>query len=42
MVHFYHRISDEELYKICKERTDDIEELLDRMLGWIDTHREEG
>lgn len=38
MVHFYHAVSDEELYAICTQHAGDLEDLLSALLGWIQMH----
>jgi len=40
LVHFYHEVSDEELYEICSQQTADIEMLLATMLDWVKAHPE--
>jgi uncharacterized protein YutE (UPF0331/DUF86 family) len=35
MVHFYHAIGNEELRLICRDRTGDIERILDAFLAWL-------
>jgi uncharacterized protein YutE (UPF0331/DUF86 family) len=40
LVHFYHEVSQEELYEICTVHVQDIEALLDRLLGWVRSHPE--
>ena len=35
MVHFYHEISEQEIYEICSEQIGDVERLLDVMRGWL-------
>lgn len=40
LVHFYHEVSDHELYEICTVRLGDIENLVDAMLRWINAHPE--
>jgi uncharacterized protein YutE (UPF0331/DUF86 family) len=40
MVHFYHEISDEELYRICSLDLSDIEDVLEVILQWIRNHPE--
>jgi uncharacterized protein YutE (UPF0331/DUF86 family) len=41
MVHFYHEISEEELYQICTRRLDDIEQTVQAFKRWIRTHPEQ-
>lgn len=38
MVHFYHSVSDRELYAVCTEHAGDIEALLAALLEWIEEH----
>ncbi|MDE2059918.1 MAG: DUF86 domain-containing protein [candidate division NC10 bacterium] len=40
LVHFYHEVSDLELYEICTARLGDLESLLEAMLRWINAHPE--
>jgi len=40
LVHFYHEISDQELYEICTARLNDIELLLAAMTDWMKSHPE--
>lgn len=40
MVHFYHNISDRELYEICSQRLGEIEIVLTAIEGWIESHPE--
>jgi uncharacterized protein YutE (UPF0331/DUF86 family) len=40
LVHFYHEISDQELYEICTARLNDIEMLLEAMTDWMKSHPE--
>jgi len=40
MVHFYHEISSRELYEICTNEVQDIEEVLKELLAWINDHPE--
>jgi uncharacterized protein YutE (UPF0331/DUF86 family) len=35
LVHFYHEIETEELYKICKDDLHDIRDVRDAFLAWI-------
>ncbi|GAB6058942.1 type VII toxin-antitoxin system HepT family RNase toxin [Desulfonatronum parangueonense] len=39
MVHFYHEVSDEELWEICLHHTGDMETVLDAMKHWIRAHQ---
>ena len=36
MVHFYHEISDQELFEICSNELEDIENILNVILRWLD------
>ncbi len=38
MVHFYHEITDHELYEICSQELGDIEQVLEEILTWIKNH----
>jgi len=38
LVHFYHEISDHELYEICSKELGDIEQVLEEILTWIKNH----
>ena len=38
MVHFYHEISNHELYEICSKELGDIEQVLEVLLTWIKNH----
>ncbi len=38
MVHFYHEITDDEMYQICSSEIDDIRELVDDLLEWLKNH----
>lgn len=40
MVHFYHEIGPEELYKICRDDLGDIENLKDAFRHWVKRHPE--
>lgn len=40
MVHFYHEISNRELYRICTEDLGDIGDVLETILQWIRDHPE--
>jgi uncharacterized protein YutE (UPF0331/DUF86 family) len=40
MVHFYHEISNNELFEICTNGLPDILNVKAAFLGWIDTHQE--
>lgn len=38
LIHFYHEIGEEELYKICKEQIGDLEIVRDAYLRWLKDH----
>jgi uncharacterized protein YutE (UPF0331/DUF86 family) len=38
LVHFYHEVSDQELYEICHGQLDDIDTVLAAILDWIRAH----
>jgi len=38
LVHFYHEVSEHELYQICTGQLGDIEDILTVILGWIRAH----
>ncbi len=40
MVHFYHEVSEEELYQICAEQLEDVETLLSTYRRWLRAHPE--
>ena len=40
LVHFYHEVSEVELYEICTRELDDIEAVLTAILTWVDSHPE--
>jgi uncharacterized protein YutE (UPF0331/DUF86 family) len=40
MVHFYHEITQEELYTICTRSITDIEEILENLIKWIQDNPE--
>lgn len=40
MVHFYHEISDQEIYEICTRELGDIEEILAEIIKWVTLHPE--
>lgn len=42
MVHFYHAISDRELYAICTDHAQDVESLLTELLDWIAAQPDDG
>lgn len=35
MAHFYHEVSQEELYQLCTGNLQDVESLLEALIGWI-------
>ena len=38
MVHFYHEVSHEELYRLSTQNLKDIEDLLDELIRWLRDH----
>lgn len=40
LVHFYHEVSDLELYEICTRQLGDVETLLTEIVAWIKAHPE--
>ncbi|MBN2246948.1 MAG: DUF86 domain-containing protein [Candidatus Aminicenantes bacterium] len=38
MVHFYHEISDLEIYEICTRELGDVEAILSKIINWINNH----
>ncbi len=40
MVHFYHEVSDREIYEICTRELEDIEGILGAIIKWISEHSE--
>lgn len=40
MVHFYHEITEDELYRICTQELTDIEAVLNGFMTWIKQHPE--
>lgn len=38
LVHFYHEVSDRELYEICSRQLSDVERATDAIASWIGTH----
>jgi uncharacterized protein YutE (UPF0331/DUF86 family) len=41
LVHFYHQVSDLELYEICTQQLGDVETLLTEIVAWIKVHPED-
>jgi uncharacterized protein YutE (UPF0331/DUF86 family) len=41
LVHFYDKVTDEELFEICPQHAGDIGDLLDALLGWVRRHPEQ-
>lgn len=41
LVHFYHEIDTLELYEICSGQVNDIEQMLNLLLAWVQSHPEE-
>ena len=35
MVHFYHEVTHEELYRLCTRHLEDVETLLEALTGWL-------
>lgn len=40
LVHFYHEVSLDELYKVCAEDLGDVEKIANALRGWIKDHPE--
>ena len=40
MVHFYHEITPEELYEICRYHLDEIKQVVDKLIEWLKDNRE--
>jgi len=40
MTHFYHEITPEELYEICRDHLDEIELVLNRLIEWLRENKE--
>lgn len=40
LIHFYHEIGEEELYKICREQLEDLQKVRDAYLRYIKEHPE--
>jgi uncharacterized protein YutE (UPF0331/DUF86 family) len=40
LIHFYHEIGEEELYRICKDQLGDLQEVKDAYLRWLKDHPE--
>ena len=38
LIHFYHEIGEEELYRICKDQIGDLQEVKDAYLRWLKDH----
>ncbi|NWF92948.1 MAG: DUF86 domain-containing protein [Syntrophaceae bacterium] len=38
LIHFYHEIGEEELYKICKDQLGDLQRVKDAYLRWLKDH----
>jgi uncharacterized protein YutE (UPF0331/DUF86 family) len=41
MVHFYHEVSDEELYEICATSLKDVEQAANAFRAWVKTHADQ-
>ena len=37
MVHFYHQVTQRELYQICTSELGDVESIIDAMLAWVES-----
>lgn len=42
MVHFYHEISEQEIYEICSEQLKDVEHLVQVIKEWLQKHMKAG
>lgn len=40
MVHFYHEVSKEEIYKICSSQLGDVEQIVEALKTWLKNHPE--
>jgi uncharacterized protein YutE (UPF0331/DUF86 family) len=40
LIHFYHEIGEEELYRICKDHLGDLQQVQDAYLRWLKNHPE--
>jgi uncharacterized protein YutE (UPF0331/DUF86 family) len=40
LIHFYHEIGEEELYRICKDQLGDLQQVKDAYLRWLKDHPE--
>jgi uncharacterized protein YutE (UPF0331/DUF86 family) len=40
LIHFYHEIGEEELFRICKDQLGDLQEVKDAYLRWLKDHPE--
>lgn len=40
LVHFYHEVSERELYEICRDQLGDVERVLNALLDWLAAHPE--
>ena len=38
LIHFYHEIGQEELYRICKDQLEDLQRVKDAYLYWLKDH----
>ena len=41
MVHFYHEMSEDELYELCVNHLDDVELVLDDLRAWVRLHADQ-
>ena len=40
LVHFYNRVSEQELYEICRHKLEDVEAVLGALHRWVRAHPE--
>lgn len=40
LIHFYHEIGEEEIFKICRDQLGDLEKVRDAYILWVKTHPE--
>ena len=38
LVHFYHFVTEQELFEICSDRVGDLEDILALLLAWVEEH----
>jgi len=41
MVHFYHEMSEDELYEICANNLEDVEQVLEELKSWVRLHADQ-